>query len=460
MAETRLVSNNTKYLVFVGLALVLMVMGFVLSPSLSELFEGYSKLITHPSTLDFDGLQQAGQFGTAFFNAGMLLTVVLLLYRVTGTDIQGVQIAAAMMVLGFSFYGKNIVNIWFPVIGVFLHTAWNKKPLSGATALAWFSTGLSPVFSVLAFGTEALVPGSPIAMITGALFGILAGMLVSVLAGFLPTKHNGYVLYNAGFAAGLAGMLINAIQKALAIGHDKFPYVEVADAAAKGVRADYVSGSNGLLGLLLAILFAYLIIVGFILGGGKQIRKLLWHTCKGGNFVEEFGFGAAIINMGIVGLIATAFVFLTVKGQLAGPIFGCIWTAAGFAAAGVTVRLHLPTMAGVYAAAFLTGGVAGIMGGSAFFASALAKAGSRSMLLAAIFSCGLAPIVGELSVAAGLFVGAVHSVLVPNLSALHGWMSLYNNGLSLGLIATFLFPLYSKLRKPPKAETDCVDKNK
>lgn len=447
MAETKTVSNNTKYLVFAGLAIILLVMGLILSPSPAEMMEGYNRLITHPSTLDLDGLQVAGQFGTAFFNAGMLLLVVLLVYKITGTDIQGVQIAAAMMVVGFSFYGKNILNIWFPVIGVLLHTAWNKKPLSGATALAWFSTALSPVFSVMAYGTEALVPGSPTAIIAGALFGLLAGMLVSAFAGFLPTKHDGYVLYNAGFAAGLAAMLINALQKALAVGHDKYPYVEVADAAAKGVRADYVSGSNGLLGLMLAILFLYLIIAGFILKGGVNIKKLIWHKCKGGNFVAEFGFGAALINMGAVGLLATIFVFLTVKGQLAGPVFGCIWTAAGFAAAGVTIRMYLPTMLGVYATAFLTGGIAGVVGGNAFFNAALTKAGSRGMLLAAIFSCGLAPIVGDFGFAAGLFVGAVHSVLVPNLGVLHGWMSLYNNGFSLSLIATFLYPLYSKLRK-------------
>lgn len=427
-------------------------MGLILSPSLSDMLTGYVTLLTHPSTLDLDGLQLAGNFGTAFFNAGMLLLIVLAVYKITGTDIQGVQIAAAMMVLGFSFYGKNILNIWFPVIGVLLHTALCKKPLSSATALAWFSTALSPVFSVMAFGTEALIPGSPFAILMGALFGILAGVLVSVFAGFLPSKHNGYVLYNAGFAAGLAGMLINALQKALAIGHDKYPYGEVADAAAKGIRADYVSGSNGLLGLLLAILFAYLIVAGFLLKGGVKIKTLLWHKCKGGNFVAEFGFGAALINMGVVGLVATAFVFLTVKGQLAGPVFGCIWTAAGFAAAGVTLRMYLPTMFGVYAAAFLTGGVAGVMGGGEFLGAALSKAGSRGMLLAAIFSCGLAPIVGDFGVFAGLFVGAVHSVLVPNLGTLHGWMSLYNNGLSLSLIATFLYPIYSVLHKVRKKE--------
>lgn len=403
-------------------------------------------LLTHPSTLDLDSLQLAGNFGTAFFNAGMLLLVVLAVYKITGTDMQGAEIAAAMMVMGFSFYGKNILNIWFPFMGVMLHTAFNKKPLSSAAALAWFSTSLSPVFSVTAFGTQVLIPGSPVAIILGALFGILSGVLLSVFAGYLPSKHNGYVLYNAGFAAGLAGMLINALQKALALGHDKYAYVEVMDNAVEGMRADYVSGSNVVLGSLLIILLAYIIIAGFILKGGVNIKALLWYKCRGGNFVEEFGFGTALINMGVVGLGATAFVFLTVKGQLSGPVFGGIWTAAGFAAAGVTLRMHWPAMLGAYAAAFLTGGVAGVMGGGEFLGAAIAKAGSRVTLLSAIFSCGLAPIIGDFGVAAGLFVGALHSVLAPNLGSLHGWMSLYNNGLSIGIIATFMYPIYSRLQ--------------
>jgi len=67
------------------------------------------------------------------------------------------------------------------------------------------------------------------------------------------------------------------------------------------------------------------------------------------------------------------------------------------------------------------------------------------MLLAAIFSCGMAPIVGEHGVLAGVIVGMIHSVLVTSTGMFHGWMSLYNNGLSLSLIATFLYPVYSRL---------------
>lgn len=413
-------------------------MGLIFSPSISELFQGYSKILRHPSLLDFDGLKQAGHFGTAFFNAGMLLIVVLLVYKLTNTDIQGVQIAAAMMVVGFSFYGKNILNIWFPIIGVLSYTRLRGRPLSSATALAWFSTALSPIFSVLAFGTEeALGIGTPAGYIIGALMGILGGVLVGYIVERLPAIHQGYTLFNAGFAAGIAGILINALQKALNIGHDRFPY----DAA-----ADYVSGSNTILALMLLILFCYLIGVGFLLGGFKEFSKMFWYKSKGGNYIEKFGLAASLINMGVIGLLCVAYVFLTVKGQLNGCVFACIWTAAGFATCGVTVRMHLPIMVGVYIASFITGGLAGVVVGNSFFADAMTKVSSRPMLLAAIFGCGLSPIIGDFGAIAGIFVGAVHSILVPNTGAFHSWMSLYNNGLSLSLVATFLYPIYSNMQ--------------
>ena len=429
------ISQDIIYLVFVGLAGILIIMGIIFSPSIGAFFNGYRIILTHPCLTDFDGLSYAGHYGTSYFNSGLLLLCVLLVYRLTKTEILGVHIAAAMMVVGFAFYGKNPINIWFPIIGVLGHTALLRKPLSSATAVAFFSTALSPVFSVLAYGTAGLPSATFEAYIVGALMGIIGGVLVSIFAAYLPNLHKGYVLFNVGFAAGFAGIFVNALLRAMSIGHDQFPYEP----------GNYVSGDNITLGITLAILFGYLIIMGIILGGGREFLKMPMYKSKGGNYVEKFGFAPSLINMGVIGLVATAYVFLTVKGQLNGCLFACIWTAVGFSANGLSVRMYLPTMAGVFIGAYITGGIGGLFGGNGFFEAALTKASSRSMLLAAIFSCGMAPIVGEHGVLAGIIVGMIHSVLVTSTGMFHGWMSLYNNGLSLSLIATFLYPVYSRL---------------
>lgn len=434
--DKRRVAMDAEYIVFVLLALNLIAIGMVLAPSLAEAFQGYRFLLTHPAMLDFDALHWAGNYGTAFINAGVMLLIVLGIYRLTKTELQGTEVASMMLVMGFAFYGKNPVNIWFPFLGVLLHAWRSRIPLSKVMALAWFATALSPVFSVTSFGTAVLGPGSPLAIFMGVLFGVMAGYITGALALYLPQLHKGRVLYNAGFAAGIAGVMINAIKSGFGLGHQRYEYYE----------GHYVVGDNLRLSIYLAILFAYLIAAGYVLDGKHKYKKILWYRCFGGNFIEEFGIGATLINMGIVGFVSVLYVHLTGVGHLNGPVIACIWTAVGFAAAGVTLREFLPTMAGVYLMAFLTGGVGAAIGGGAFLAGAIEKVGSRSMILAAIFSCGLAPVVGEFGLLAGLFVGAMHSLLVPLTASLHGWMSLYNNAFSMGIIVVFLYPLYAKLK--------------
>jgi hypothetical protein len=136
---------------------------------------------------------------------------------------------------------------------------------------------------------------------------------------------------------------------------------------------------------------------------------------------------------------------ILVEGHLNGPLFAAIFTAVGFGANGLTSRMHIPLMIGVFITGFIGGGVTGIIYGDPFLISAMTRVGTRTMLLAAIFSCGMAPIAGEHGFKAGVFVGSAHAFLVPYTGSFHGWMSLYNNGLSLSLIATFLYPIYSQM---------------
>jgi hypothetical protein len=447
MREKKAQYQKAAYLTFAGLALILLAMGFILSPSVGALAEGYGIMLTHPSLPDFDGLLHTGHFGSAFFNSGLLLLVVLAGYKITGTAIMGEQIAAAMMVLGFSFYGKNILNIWFPIIGVIFAALLRKKRLSEVMALAFFGTATSPIFSILAFGNERLGIGGTAAFWAGAAFATLAGMIIGLIADYLPTLHKRLILFNAGFAAGVSAMLINALQKAVGLGRSEYTS-EFIDELAVGGGVAYGREANGILGLTLLVCFAYLIAVGLLMGGGRDSLRLFAHRSRGGNFTEQFGFAATLINMGAVGLIATLYVFCTVRGQLAGPVFGGIFTAVGFAAFGITPRMFLPAMLGVYITAFLTGGILGVTEGGVFLDVAIARLSSQPMLLAAIFASGLCPVVGVYGDLAGIFVGAAHCILAPNVGVLHGWLSLYNNGYSVSLVATFLYPVFSRMKKP------------
>jgi len=442
--EIKETPQSKIYLVFIGLSLILIGMAIFFSPSVKALFDGWYYILTHPSIADFDGLSKPGHYGSAFLNSGLLLLCVMLIYGLTKTKITGLQIAAAMLIMGFAFYGKDIFNVWWPAIGVFIHAKMQKKPLSDVTAMAFFSASIAPIFSITAFGVAQVgtmaVDVSVGSVLLGACFGIASGMLISVIAPHLVNLHKGYVLFNVGFAAGIVGIFMYALRRATGIGHEQIPYVDIYDEA-------YVTGANLTLGIVLAIIFAYFIICGILLGGAKEYKQLFWYKGKGGNYVDKFGAAPSLINMGVLGFMVVAYVLIAdimVEGHLGGPLFAAIFTAVGFAANGVTTRTHLSLMCGVFISAFITGAITGAINGDPFLLAGMTKVGTRSMLLAAIFICGMCPVPGEHGFKAGIVAGIAHAVIVPYTGAFHGWMSLYNNGLALSLVATFLYPLYCK----------------
>ena len=69
------------------------------------------------------------------------------------------------------------------------------------------------------------------------------------------------------------------------------------------------------------------------------------------------------------------------------------------------------------------------------------------VLLAALFSTGLAPIAGQFGWKWGVIAGVVHASVVLNVGFLHGGLNLYNNGFAAGLVCIVLIPLIEALQK-------------
>ena len=75
-----------------------------------------------------------------------------------------------------------------------------------------------------------------------------------------------------------------------------------------------------------------------------------------------------------------------------------------------------------------------------------------ALLLAALFSTGLAPIAGHFGPFWGVAAGALHSSVVLNVGVLYGGLNLYNNGFSAGLVCIVLLPLIQALRREKEDE--------
>jgi hypothetical protein len=77
----------------------------------------------------------------------------------------GTLIAAIFTVGGFAFFGKNLYNVPFILLGVYLYSVIQKEKFSKNLLIAFFGTALSPLVSQISFGF-----GDP------SLFGIFKGI--------------------------------------------------------------------------------------------------------------------------------------------------------------------------------------------------------------------------------------------------------------------------------------------
>ena len=440
--EIKPAANLYRAVVFMGFGLLSVIIGFILTPSFEAVIAGLKAQQGASGLLDINTFLVVGEYiGAPFINAGILVIIVMLSYLLTNTVINGGTIAAAFMVYGFGFCGKTLWNVWPLFFGVLLYAKVYKKEINMVTGLGWFAAALSPIVSLFTMyirhdgsaneviGEQAVLNAAGV--VFAVLIGLGAGFLVGIFASFLPDKHTGLTLYNAGYAAGLTGFFVFAVMKVIGLGHTNL-----------GPFHDYGAIDNLTLIGCIAVMLVYLIVCGLLIAKKEQVRPGGIVTLKfAGSAVEQFGFGPTLVNMGVCGFGCLLYWALTTTADAHGPLYACLFTVVGFAANGISLRTMAPIMAGVYCACFVLGGVRALLAGAPFFASAIGYVGSKNMLIAAIYACGMAPVVYRHGALPGFLAGAVHSVLVPNTAVLAGWMNLYNNGFCLGLVVTFFVPV-------------------
>lgn len=380
----------------------------------SEIFHGLKSIILSSDILITDYMEVGG-IGAALVNAALTSLLSLLLLIIIGIKPNGSTIMSLWLMTGFSFLGKNIFNIWPIILGVYLFSRYQKEPFLNYTLVALLGTSLSPVVSQISFGNNQY---SPIAITSGILLGIIVGFVLPPIASHSIKAHNGYNLYNIGFASGLLATLLMSIMRGLGIDLDS--------------RLIWHSGSNKLLFILLIICCIYLIIMGVIYG--KNNKTTLSNINKQtGRLISDFYilFGeTTYINMGILGILATCFV-IVIGGDLNGATICGIFTIIGFGCFGKNIKNTIPIVIGATIAAIFN----------------INDVTSPSLLLSILFSTTLAPICGKFGWKYGVLAGIIHVNIVTNIGYLHGGLNLYNNGLAGGFVAMILIPLITTFKK-------------
>lgn len=402
--------NKIKILcTFIFVSVLICFFTYVIHES-ENIFLGFFKILTSPAILVTDFIYVGG-LGASFLNAFLILFFNFSLTKLFKVELNGLSIAAFFMIFGFSFFGKNILNILPFYLGGIIYTIYSCTEFSDNLISIAFASALAPFVSAIGF-SENVNPDT--AYIKAILIGTLIGFIIVPLAKSLYKFHDGYDLYNLGFTAGILGTVIVAILKIYNF--------EIQQQNLISVTFDIP------LKIICSICFLSLIIIGFFINENSfsGYFELIKDDGYASDFTEKYGYGLTFINMGIMGFIGILFVFLA--GQtFNGPILAGLFTVVGFAANGKTIFNTVPILIGV------------------FLAKQTSDISTFSLALSGLFATALAPICGIFGPVAGIIAGGIHLAIVQNIGIVHGGLNLYNNGFAAGIVAGFLYPIFNMI---------------
>lgn len=407
-------SFRRKYLLLSVIPVYFIIVGLLVQP-FSDICSGFVRIVKEPDFLITDYFVIGG-IGAAFLNAGSItLLLLFVLYRMK-MEADGHTITACCLIFGFSLFGKNVVNIWTILFGVFLYARYHRVSIKNYLYVGLYGTSLSPIITqLMQIGGLPLLPR----LLLSVFVGIAIGFVLPPLSTHVHYSHKGYSLYNVGFSSGIIATVVISLFKSFGLEIDS--------------RLIWYTGSNTFFTIILGVLFLGMIFAGFYYGGkdvGKSYLRILKCTGIGGtDYLKDEGEGPVLLNMGINGIFAVLCV-LAVGGDLNGPTIGGIFTIVGFSATGKHLRNIVPIIIGVV-----------IAGNTKTW-----SLNEPGPMLALLFSTTLAPIAGEFGILAGILAGFLQSSVALNVGIVYSGMNLYNNGFAGGLVAVFMVPVIKSIR--------------
>lgn len=383
--------------------------------SLNNIYTGYIRIISSSGILLSDYLAIGGLSAT-LLNVSIIIFAYFLLIYSLHIKITGPIFAGLLTIAGFAFFGKNIVNTTPILIGIYLYSLFNKINMRNVMIIVLFSTGISPIVSFIMFNDFLPVF---LRIPFGIIAGIVTGFILPPFAAHTVKFHNGYDLYNIGFAMGILALIYTAIFRAFGIP------VEIQNIISEMYHE--------ILFFILSFFSFVFIVLAYLLDRDVHKKYFLILEKSGrlvADFVRDVGLAPTILNIGLMGLVSLIFVIL-LDIKISGPVVGGILTVMGFAAFGKHPKNSVPVMLGVTLSAYLSN-------------FSLNNAG---VVIAVFFGTALAPISGKYGIFAGFFAGFIHFFVVQATSTFQGGFDLYNNGFAAGFVAAVLVPVIDSFRK-------------
>ncbi len=412
----------------------------------SSVFSDWFRILFNPSPLITD-YYVMGSLPAAFLNAAICCIICnFMMHFSDHGQISSSHLGGYFLVAAHCFYGLNFLNMWPPIIGLFVYCKCTRRRFRNHLDVAMVSTAFGPFMSELLFRYPLpfRVPVQ-VGPYTINMMGILAAVLLGIFLGFaipamLPGAkilHKGFNLYNAGLAFGLLGLLLYSFM------YNTFG-VESPRPLTEMNGSDYFLFCNCFFG----VVFLICLLKGWLMNG-KSIKgygKLLDTTGHDIDFLNTFDTSFTWINLGFYGLMMVLYfdlAVLTTDGAgWTGATCGVTLAAMSFASAGQHPKNVWPILVGYMLMNALVAGFSWISG------TPMPWTLSTQVFINSIaFATGLCPFSGCYGPLIGIAAGALDAVLCISTSRIHGGLVLYNGGLTAGLTAVILTPLLVHYRK-------------
>lgn len=405
--------KDNPYLVLTLIFSYFLVFAFFVDTPIN-IFNGLIQIFKHPGILISDYIEIGGR-GAAIFNAGLSGLYVLTIFKLNDVKLNGSLIMTAWIIVGFSFFGKNIVNMTPIIFGGYLYSRAQKERFQKYLLVTMLSTSLAPTVFQFNYVTSDY---SNLTLFVGISIGVCIGFITPPISANAMKSNGGYNLYNVGFSAGLVGIGIMGVYRNLGLDFQPANYWNTSNSQVMSILVISVSLFYLLLGLLL----------------GEEKKKYTGKIFKSsGKLLSDYylSYGdTTYINSGLLGLIGL-FVLYLIEAPVNGPTTGAIFTIIAFSFLGKHPFNTAPVMIGA-----TLGGLLGSYGLS-----------NPAVILGILFSTGLAPIAGTFGFLSGVCAGVLHVFIVTGIAYVHGGLNLYNNGLAAGLVSMLLVPLFISFRR-------------
>ncbi len=404
--------NSIKRFILFFFCIIVLILGFILDHDdvLNKL-----KIIYMSDGVLFTDYTHLTTTGVAMINVAIVGLFCTILMIVTRKDVTGLTIGAFFTNVGFSFFGKNLFNIFPFFIGGYLYSLFSKKRHYELIDSIMLSTGVSPLVSFIALN-KMFHPALAVSL--GIAVGIFIGFIFMPLLSMGASFHRGYNIYNSGFVLGVIAMVFIRI----------FTMFDVpVEAVGYPVTDNYENS------MVLFVFFIVVFFTGFALNkfSFRGYGELLKNTGRNpSDFLKLYGAPVTMMNMSIIGTMALVYSIAS-GGEISGPVIGCILTIFGFGAFGKHLRNIAPIFLGILIAQFLN----------------IHDTHSTSSMVSALLGTTLAPIAGEFGILWGTLAGIVHVGVVSHVVYLHAGFNLYNNGFAGGFVAAIFVPIIEDLRK-------------